>query len=129
MEKLAYYLFSHPAVMLLVFAGVMSFIIIIGLWLAGREQLKEDYDLKYRMLKCGVSGCEVTKVNFEKIKERFAELELFGCRDKERLDVLQREFEQRFEDYFDKMFTQKCVNCGQIFRGNVECPICPTCYV
>jgi hypothetical protein len=102
METLAQFLIEHFWLVLLLFGIILSAILIGGFIYEGRKELRENYDTKYKILKLAVLYCEINAVNFQKIKDRFAELEKFGCRDKERIDVLQGQFEARFTQFFEK---------------------------
>lgn len=105
MENFGSYLISHPILALLLFMIFLFAILIGGLIYAGHIELLVDlhkeYDTKYKVLKIFVPICPVSAVNFQKIKDRFAELEKYACRDKERIDVLYRQFENRFHQFFN----------------------------
>ena len=81
--------------------AIIAAVIFFGIRAAGREQLLKDYDTHYRILKIAIPRCEVTKVNYDKIRMRFEEISKFACRDKEKLAVIEAEFYKRFAQYVE----------------------------
>jgi len=80
---------------------IIAAVIFFGIKAAGREQLLRDYDTQYRILKICIPGCELSKVNYDKIRLRFEEISKFACKNTEKLSVLEAEFYKRFAQFIE----------------------------
>lgn len=74
----------------------IAIIIWIIAYFTGTNTMKKDYQKDYEELVKMVREYKVTRRNKAIIRQRFALIRLYCCRDKERLDVLYREFYNRF---------------------------------
>lgn len=85
----------------------VPFLIAIIMRGIGRRTLLKDYERDYNNLVHYVRECPINSPNFTFISKKFEIIERYKCRDRERLDVLKREFYQRFGG-FDAS-TKECV--------------------
>jgi hypothetical protein len=81
---------------LLILGIVIAIIIYAAFWYFGSKAIYKDYEVDYARLVNMVRTYKVTNHNKAIIKQRFGQIRLYKCRDKEQLDVLWREFHKRF---------------------------------
>lgn len=83
---------------LILLAVVLASIIWLGACRAGKKQLEKDYTQDYDKLARDVNDFKVCRRNYIALRRRFAEIRRYACRDKERIDVLNRQFKKRFHE-------------------------------
>lgn len=83
---------------------VLPFILAIVINEAGRRTLQRDYDAEYAHLEYLVNHAPTYMEYYDDIRNRFIKIKKYKCRDKEKLDVLERKFHRRFswQPYSDK---------------------------
>jgi len=96
---------------IIILIGVVLVIVFSLGWLIGQLYAvrHKEYDRKFSYLEMAVKSCEINHVNYRTIKELFHEIRLYeeagDSWEKEKLDVLWREFHNKF----DVMFFKKSV--------------------
>lgn len=81
---------------LLLFALALSVIIYYCLYAVGTKCIKKDYEKDYKALERAVRGWKRTPRNYKRIRNMIIAIRKYGCRDKERIDVLTTEFHRRY---------------------------------
>ena len=81
---------------LLLFALALSVIIYCCLYAIGTRNIKKDYEKDYKALERAVRGWKHTPRNYERIRNMIISIRKYGCRDKERIDVLTAEFHRKY---------------------------------
>ena len=82
---------------LLLFGLALSVIIYCCLYAIGTKCIKKDYEKDYKDLERAVRHWKTTPRNYERIRNMIIKIRKYGCRDKERIDVLTTEFHRRYE--------------------------------
>lgn len=68
----------------------------------GKKTLLKDYGRDYDNLVHYVRECPINGANFEFTTRKFDEIWRYKCKDREKLDVLKREFYERFVGFSPK---------------------------
>jgi len=87
---------------LIVFGIILAVIIYAFAYKAGKKTLQKDYERDYRELYHAVHDFLVTSRNYTVIRKRFTCINRYSCRNKEMLDVLYRQFLNKFESVMPK---------------------------
>lgn len=75
------------------------------LWVIGISKLEEDYLEEYEKLKYMVFHSSITTQNYFKIKLKFIQIKKYKCQNKEKISILERNFDGRFIDVKPKKQT------------------------
>jgi hypothetical protein len=70
-------------------------------WVIGTSQAKADYKKDYERLIMYVRNSFVTLPYYNFIRQKFADIKRYKCRDKKKLSLLEEEFKIRFEKYIE----------------------------
>ena len=85
---------------------LLGFVIAAAIWYfayrAGVKTLEKDYEREYNDLVHAVHDFLVTSRNYTVIRKRFTCINRYSCRNKEMLDVLYRQFLNKFESVMPK---------------------------
>ena len=85
---------------LLLFALALSVIIYCCLYAVGTKCIKKDYEKDYKALERAVRHWKNTPRNYTRTRNMIIKIRKYGCRDKERIDVLTTEFHRRYNKKF-----------------------------
>ena len=77
----------------------VPFLIAIIIRSVGKKTLLRDYEKDYDNLLHYVRDCPINGGNFIFISTKFVLIERYKCRDREKLDVLKRQFQERFSAF------------------------------
>jgi len=87
---------------LIIFGIVLAAIIWLAAKRYGENFPLKDYEQDYRTLDRMVHKYHVNLHNYTRIKHKFIAIKKYSCRDKEKLDVLSREFKSKYKLFVDK---------------------------
>ena len=87
---------------LLILGIVLSTIIWFATKRYGENFLLKDYEQEYKTLDRMVHKYHMNQHNYTRIKHKFTAIKKYSCRDRERLDVLNREFKSKYKSFVDK---------------------------
>ena len=79
-----------------IYATVVIVIMFLALRYAGIKGLEKDYEKDYKALERAVRHWKNTPRNYTRIRNMIIKIRKYGCRDKERIDVLTTEFHRRY---------------------------------
>ena len=84
-------------------AGTLLFIMFLFVmaWVIGTSQAKADYKKDYERLVMYVRKSIVAPLNYTFIRQKFADIKRYKCRDKECLSLLEEEFKKKFEAFIE----------------------------
>ena len=74
----------------------LPFVVAIVIREIGRRALLKDYEEEYDKLEELVKNSPTYMAYYEKIRDGFIRIKKYKCRDKEKIDVLERQFHNRF---------------------------------
>ena len=89
-------IYAAAVTKLLLFALALSVIIYCCLYAVGTKCIKKDYEKDYKALERAVRHWKNTPRNYKRIRNMIISIRKYGCRDKERIDVLTTEFHRRY---------------------------------
>ena len=84
---------------LAIYAAAVIIIMFLALRYAGIKGLEKDYEKDYKALERAVRHWKPTPRNYKKIRNMIISIRKYGCRDKERIDVLTAEFHRKYKVY------------------------------
>jgi len=74
----------------------LPFVVAIVIREIGRRALLKDYEKEYDKLEKLVKNSPTYMEFYERIRDGFIRIKKYKCRDKEKIDVLERQFHNRF---------------------------------
>ena len=93
-------IYAAAVTKLLLFALALSVIIYCCLYAVGTKCIKKDYEKDYKALERAVRHWKNTPRNYTRTRNMIIKIRKYGCRDKERIDVLTTEFHRRYNKKF-----------------------------
>ena len=79
-----------------IYATAVIVIMFLALRYAGIKGLEKDYEKDYKDLERAVRHWKNTPRNYNRTRNMIIKIRKYGCRDKERIDVLTTEFHRRY---------------------------------
>ena len=79
-----------------IYATAVIVIMFLALRYAGIKGLEKDYEKDYKALERAVRHWKTTPRNYNRTRNMIISIRKYGCRDKERIDVLTTEFHRRY---------------------------------
>jgi len=89
--------FTH-GIELLIAALLLAFVIIYFIYWLGERQYRKDYEKAYKYLKFLVEHSVVNAPAKKAIKEKFDEISKYSCKNYEKLQVLEKTFDDKFKE-------------------------------
>jgi hypothetical protein len=92
--KFAIYLLFSVAFIVLVYFLYLGY----QNWRRTKEMQENLYDMKYLWMKDAIYHWPVTEANYHTLRSHFCKINMFEHKDKEKTDVLFREFIEKFRE-------------------------------